>query len=416
MAPGRRVRRTSSGTNEPVGDFDRDLELFAAYVADVEIGSYHPKWVRANPVEAASWAVYRDAVRAGKQASVPDLRSSYGRALVHAGEMGMSITRIVGTMTPPPPPPPPPPPSGDAWDEMLAQEFPITSFTPLRTVNVTSASALNAACADLRAGDRINASNFTYNGSFQGVRDKNLSGFAEIHYTNVNFVATGTQYGYALINTSKVRSFGADITGGGYAIPIFQCEDVEFRGTVHDIGGTAVHPTGNGVRANRITVVVEAWNCGLNHTLDPHADKGTGLHALYAGDSGGVPNIDCKYAVDTHDQSNCAGGVQLTNQQNGFIAVRARDLSFFSTTQTAGNAIQHFGSNLLNCGLWVDAARISGHGFRSQGGTLSSSTVEYGRAVDFCLNSREGTKAWDTVGGITYGPDVEPDSFGPHLA
>jgi hypothetical protein len=42
--------------------------------------------------------------------------------------------------------------------------------------------------------------------------------------------------------------------------------------------------------------------------------------------------------------------------------------------------------------------------------------VVYGRAEDFCLNPREGTKAWDTVGGITYGVDVEPDSFGPHLA
>jgi hypothetical protein len=308
-----------------------------------------------------------------------------------------------------------PPPAG-TWEDMLAAEFPITSFTPSRTVTVTSAVQLNAACADLQAGDRINASGFTYNGSFQGLRDKNLSDWAELHFTNVQFVATGTQYGFPLINTSKIRVFGADVSGGGYGVPIFKCQDVEFRGAVHDIGGTACHPVPNGVRATRITVVLEAWNCGLNHTLDPHADKGTGLHALYAGDSGSLPNIDCRYAVDTHDQTNCAGGVQLTNQQGGYIAVRAHDLSFRSTTQTAGNAIQHFGSSSQNCDMWIEAERITGHGFRSQGGSLSSNTVVYGRAEDFCLNPREGTKAWDTVGGITYGVDVQPDSFGPHLA
>jgi hypothetical protein len=86
-----------------VGEFDYDLALFGEYVADAEKAAYHAKWVKANPVEAAAWAGFRDAVLVSGSGAVPVMRSAYGKALVHAGELGMSVSRFVGMMAPRPP-------------------------------------------------------------------------------------------------------------------------------------------------------------------------------------------------------------------------------------------------------------------------------------------------------------------------
>lgn len=93
------------------------------FVPNIEAGTYHGKWVRANPNEAARWAAFRDACIQGRLVDSPAMTTHHGKALVAAGEEHMSITRVVGSVVPayppapvsgqPPPPPPPPPPSQD---------------------------------------------------------------------------------------------------------------------------------------------------------------------------------------------------------------------------------------------------------------------------------------------------------------
>lgn len=100
-------------------DFDADLARFAhEFVVNVQGSSYHPKWVRANPGEASKWAALRDALVADPDAVpvVPLLSTRYGKALVAAAELHMSVSRILGIMhgtgENPSIPPSEPPPSG----------------------------------------------------------------------------------------------------------------------------------------------------------------------------------------------------------------------------------------------------------------------------------------------------------------
>lgn len=82
------------------------------YVPNVQGSSYHPKWVKANPAEAAKWATFRDACIAykkGDSLAVPSMATKYGKALVAAGKEHMSVLDLGADYGGPPPPPPPPP-------------------------------------------------------------------------------------------------------------------------------------------------------------------------------------------------------------------------------------------------------------------------------------------------------------------
>lgn len=87
------------------------------YVPNVQGSSYHPKWEKANPVDAAKWHAFRDAVlayQAGGSIVVPDLATKYGKALVAAGKLHMSVIDI-GAEWNPPDIPPDPPPTGNPY-------------------------------------------------------------------------------------------------------------------------------------------------------------------------------------------------------------------------------------------------------------------------------------------------------------
>ena len=121
-----------------MGEFDADLALFGEFLADAQAlkspsgkRTYYATWLAHNPGEAAMWAAFRDAVLAGDKPVAPVLESRFGQSLVHAGEMGMSISHLVGALVDPnrPPPPPPPPAPG--------VEYPASYYTgPLGTSNI----------------------------------------------------------------------------------------------------------------------------------------------------------------------------------------------------------------------------------------------------------------------------------------
>jgi hypothetical protein len=77
------------------------MEIFKdEFVPNIEGHPYHPKWIRANQVEAAKWAKYRDDLLAGKKPTPPAMASKYGKALIAGGKM--SVTDIGGGALPPP--------------------------------------------------------------------------------------------------------------------------------------------------------------------------------------------------------------------------------------------------------------------------------------------------------------------------
>lgn len=78
------------------------------YVPNAEGVPYHQKWERSNPGEAQRWQSFRNAVLAYKKGAssvpVPAMSTKYGRALVAAGRLHMSVLDL-GTVWPTPPPP-----------------------------------------------------------------------------------------------------------------------------------------------------------------------------------------------------------------------------------------------------------------------------------------------------------------------
>lgn len=83
------------------------------FVPNIQGSSYHPKWIKANPAEASKWSTYRDACIAHlggtSDPPVPALSTKYGKALVAAGKLHVSVTDIGAEYNPPAPPPPPDP-------------------------------------------------------------------------------------------------------------------------------------------------------------------------------------------------------------------------------------------------------------------------------------------------------------------
>jgi len=96
---------------------DPALHLFPdEYVPHVQGSNAYKNWAKQNTGEAQKWAKFRNAVIAGQQVAPPVLTSSFGKSLIDAGCLHMSISHFVGQVTPtyppPPAPPPPPPPPG----------------------------------------------------------------------------------------------------------------------------------------------------------------------------------------------------------------------------------------------------------------------------------------------------------------
>lgn len=68
------------------------------FVPQIQGAQYHPRWVKANPGEAAKWNDFRDKVLAFEKGDpapeLPTMQTKYGKALVAAGKLAVSVTDI----------------------------------------------------------------------------------------------------------------------------------------------------------------------------------------------------------------------------------------------------------------------------------------------------------------------------------
>lgn len=75
-----------------------DEKIFAdEFVPNIQGSSYYPKWVKANPIEAGKWNTFRDKVLIYKHGDIlasPSLATKYGKALIAAGKLHMSVIDI----------------------------------------------------------------------------------------------------------------------------------------------------------------------------------------------------------------------------------------------------------------------------------------------------------------------------------
>lgn len=95
------------------------------FVPSIEGSSYYSKWVKANPGEAAKWSAFRDAAKAySKDGSLtaPSMGTKYGKALVAAGKLHMSVIDL-GAVYKPPPTEPPPLELVELWHRYLVSDW-----------------------------------------------------------------------------------------------------------------------------------------------------------------------------------------------------------------------------------------------------------------------------------------------------
>jgi hypothetical protein len=312
----------------------------------------------------------------------------------------------------------------DGYEQAISYTRTRPAFTPSRRIDVANASELKAALADLQPGDLVRATApFTVSG--ETIISRQLSSWAVVDLGSfVTFEYPGGKNFPAvyLDNPTHIRIYGGIVTtdrAGGACISSHGMQDILWWGFyVHDCGGTGVGLSpvpqdGSPIVDNDLQG--EITRCGLNLAWDPHAEKGSGLHAVNLDDNGGFAFSGNRFAFYIHDQPSGAaieyGASARTNSippQNNVIYEKAVNLTFVSHVQTGGNAIQFWGINGQTADIkYLEVHNAQGYGLFDggmySGTTLSGVTVEYGRASHTNLNPRyAGHDPWDSAHGVVY--------------
>ena len=323
---------------------------------------------------------------------------------------------------------PPPDGSGLTYEQAIAYTQTRPSFTPTRTIDVSSASELNSALAGLEPGDLVQAtSSFTVsNSSSDALVIKNrLSAPAEIDLTGVKIVYTGTQQvnGVWLNNASNLYIFGGDISTsdtGGVCLRDYGSQNVLWWGfTAHDCGASGFQAQAIGGPVDHDDFQGTIWKVGQNLAWDPHAEKGTGLHGANLWDANQTGNFtNNRFAFYAHDIP-VGACVEFGNDQGSatgnVLYLKCVNATDVAQTQTGGNALQIWGhTNTLGLDVkYLEGDNLQGFCLRlgiSSGQTAKGVTIEYGRAANTNQNPRyAGQTPWDNQFGVVY-QDVLPAS------
>jgi hypothetical protein len=299
-------------------------------------------------------------------------------------------------------------------------------------ITVSSASAFSAAVANAKAGQTINVlGNVLISGEFTGFNRVVSGGTVNVIFQpGAGFTGNGGTDLPAvwITNSGGWRIWGGKITNAdGVGILVYATPG-PFVWTGFTVSGTsdscvAVYPVGGNV--NGVTLKGVAGSATPNVASDPHAEKGTGIHAWNIADANGGVVQNSTFAADTLNQATGAA-VQIEADRIGTnvkVYARAKHLGFAvpGTTwtgdakqQVAGNVIQLWGGSLPG---GLDIAYAEGNDIQgriletdgmSSGADLSRASLDYGRATGPILqNTLLARVAYATRGSIKLG-DVSP--------
>jgi hypothetical protein len=313
---------------------------------------------------------------------------------------------------------------GQSYRQAISYTRHRPSFTPKRTVKVSTASQLLAAISNLRPGDLVKATrNFTVTG--ETVIRNRLSSPAELDLRGVRFVySAGTNdHAVSMNNARNLYIYGGDIStagNGGTCLDVHGSQYVVWWGFyIHNCGGSgfaaftapgsASGPVDHDDFQGTITKV------GQTLAWDPHSEKGTGVHAAILWDA----NTDWaftnnRFAFYAHDIPTGAC-VELGNDQPASPATgnvlyeKCVNETEVAKRQTGGNGLQLWGdTDKLGLDVkYLEVVHAQGRALDTQGlnrgSSLAGVTVEYGRASKTNLNPRfAGESPWDSYGGVVY--------------
>ena len=344
-----------------------------------------------------------------------------------------TTTTATTTTTPAPAPPPAPAPNflvADADATAYANTRP--AFTVAREVDVASQSQLQAAIANIKAGDLVKAtSGFSVSGEFQ--ISVNPSGPAEI---DLGTGSGAVQFSYSgssdlpsvwIVNSSNLRIFGGEIHGpppgqvGNGGVTIYHSTNVLWwHFHIHDVAGIGLSlaPVSGPISGCDFEGEIDHW--GQNTSYDPHAEKGTGVHAANVADVGGAVYTNNRLALYAHDGPTGAA-IQIGNPDGSgqisgdTIILKAVNLTMHATSQVAGNALQAWGGVPMQIAIpYLEATNLQGRAVDTNGVysgvSQSGIRVDYGRATNTNLNtvlattesSISPTASWDSRHGPVY--------------
>jgi hypothetical protein len=322
-------------------------------------------------------------------------------------------------------------PSSPTFDSVTAYlDTPLPSLSS--AITVWSASAFSTAVANATAGQTINVlGNVLIPGEFTGF-DRVISGGT----VNVVFQPGAGFTGNAgarlpavwIKNSGGWRIWGGTITNPmGNGIVVYNTVG-NFTWTGFKVSNTgdtcvALYPSGGNI--NGITLKGVAGTATPNLAYDPHAEKGTGIHAWNIADATGGLVQNATLAMDTVDQATGAA-VEVEAGQLGpnvKMYARARHLGFaipgttwlgYAQQQGAGNVFQVWGATPQ---APFDLAYAEGNNIMGRiletdgaygGADYSQSTLDYGRATGPILQSPLITKvAYARKANLTLG-NVSP--------
>jgi hypothetical protein len=317
-------------------------------------------------------------------------------------------------------------PSSPTW--YGETNFPAPSFTPVRTIDVYTKSAFWTAWNAIQPGDEINVHGVAFTG--ESVFNKQLSDWAEVHFDAATTFtgAAGSNLPAAWIKACKyIRFYGGALTNpaGGSGVTIYDSSHFTWWDfTIHGTANTGLFVQGINAANDHLDLKGEISHWGLNLALDPHAEKGTGMHGANLADANyGVK--DSRFALYLHDGTTGsgveAGGSKSTD---GFwsntLYLWCQNVTMQATSQVAGNCAQIWGQNDTgNTFAYLEAENLQGRPYDANGvysgQSLASDSVVYGRASNTNLNpylsrtesSISAAAAWDSRRGTVFS-DVLP--------
>lgn len=328
--------------------------------------------------------IIEDLDAAIRELELTDVFKKYGAGSqynsTHTGKAELAVKSAKSKLTPPAP------------VEGLPMYSP-PSFTPNRTFYVRTQTDFNNALSGLQAGDRINVAGFNPAGEI--VITKRLPDWAEFRFDPLTCKFTGAAAGSRLPamwihGASHIRFVGLNVTGAGNdGIRMEDCDNIVCVGKVHDTAGTGAGLKSILQPCTNNEVWLETRNCGCDTSLDPHTEKGTGIHAFNSGQGAGTnyPVSNCKIVLDVYDQPMGAA-LEVENTVETDVWIRAKNLTKVATQQVAGNALQLWGSGTKNLRVHYLVADNVARGVETDALSTSNSgiVVEYARVTNARLS------------------------------
>jgi hypothetical protein len=280
-------------------------------------------------------------------------------------------------------------------------------FTPQQTIDVSTLAGFWKAWNVLQPGDEINVHGVAFLG--ETVFKKQLPDWAEVHFdAGTTFVGTpGQNLPAAWIDGCQhIRFYGGTLTNpiGGSGVTIYDSSYFSWWGfDIHDTANTGLFVQGINSVNDHLDLKGEISDWGLNLALDPHSEKGTGLHGANLADARyGVR--DSRFALYLHNGAAGsgveAGGASSTDGfWNNTLYLRCQNLSMVATSQVGGNCFQAWGDNVVgNDFPYIEAENLEGRAYDANGmyagQALTTDTVDYGRATDTNLNPALSSTEW----------------------